>query len=103
MVLPVPTICRAQRLPRNYPMPFARAVTDKIEEFKRTAKGRPQLPANVPSALYTFSMLEWTENDVWGSAGIEDFYLYLRKCNTVKIPEEWKPFFPKKLAVGASL
>ena len=82
-------------------MPFARAITDQIEEFKRTSRGCPELPAQLPSALDTFSRLEWAESNVWGSAGLPEFYRYLRKCNTLKIPEEWKPFFPNKLAAGA--
>ena len=85
-------------------MPFARAMTDQIEQFKRTKKGQPQLPAELPSALHTPCVLEWSESDVWGMAGLPEFYRYLRKRTDLKIPQEWKPCFPKELpdmVVGA--
>ena len=86
-------------------MPFARAMTDQIEQFKRTKRGQPQLPSEVPSALQTICALEWNENNVWGMANLPEFYRYLRKCTALKIPQEWKPCFPKELpemVVGAS-
>ena len=77
-------------------MPFARAVADRIEAFKKTRKGFPSLPENLPTALQTF-MLDWEEStDVWEFAGLAEFYEYLRGCNRTTIPEEWKPHFPKK-------
>ena len=92
-------------LPRHYPMPFARAVTDLIEDFKRTRRGQPELPKDLPTAIYTFTMMEWSESDVWGMAGLHELYRYLRKSKSVEIPQEWMPHFPKNLSdvgVGAS-
>lgn len=78
-------------------MPFARAVTDMIEKMKIAAKGCPQLPPDVPPALQTLTELEWYESDVWQFAGLENLYQYLRNAEALKIPQDWKPHFPKKL------
>ena len=91
--------------PRHYPMPFARAVADQTEDFKRTRRGQPELPKDLPAAIYTFTKLEWSESDVWGMAGLPELYRYLRKSKSVEIPQEWRPHFPKDLSdvgVGAS-
>ena len=86
-------------------MPFARAIVDKIESFKSAKKGQPELPVELPSALHIVSVMEWYESDVWGMAGLPQFYRYLRKCTALKIPPEWKECFPRQLpdmVVGAS-
>ncbi|CAK9098892.1 unnamed protein product [Durusdinium trenchii] len=44
----------------EYPMPFARAMVDLVEEMKANAKGQPALPDEaVPSALITMSFFTW--------------------------------------------
>lgn len=86
-------------------MPFARAMTDMTEAFKKTKRGRPELPADLPSALHTFGVLEWAQGHDWLRAGLPELYRYLRKCKKLNIPQDWKPFFPKELpavVVGAA-
>lgn len=78
-------------------MPFARAVTDMIEKMKKSAKGCPQLPPDLPPALYTLTELEWYESDVWQFAGLDNLYKYLRKHSGLKIHQDWKAHFPRKL------
>ena len=85
-------------LPRQYPMPFARAVTDMIEKMKMAAKGCPQLPPHVPTALQN---PDWNWNGMkvmsGNFAGLDDLYQYLRNAAALKIPQDWKPHFPRKL------
>ena len=84
-------------LPRHYPMAFARAVADQLEPMKRSAKGCPQLPEVLPPALFTITQMEWCEGGCWGLAKLPEFYSYLRKCKSLRIPSEWKPYFPREL------
>lgn len=56
-------------------MAFARAVQDRVEAMKQSRQGVPELPQNLPTALHTFSVLEWEESDVWGFAGLDEFCL----------------------------
>lgn len=84
-------------------MPFARAVADKIEAMKQSRKGQPELPESVPSAFESLTQLDWHESADWEFAELGEFYSYLRGCVHLKIPDVWKPLFPKKLpgdAVG---
>ena len=78
-------------------MAFARAVADRVEMMKSTRKGVPELPARIPTAFEIISLSEWPDCGSWDFAGLAPFYEYLRGCKTAKIPEEWKPFFPRKL------
>ena len=79
-------------------MPFARAVTDMVENMKQTRRGVPELPSVVPPALTTVTAMEWHESpELWEFAQLPQLYEYLRGCKHVQIPEEWKPFFPKNL------
>ena len=78
-------------------MPFARAVTDMIEEMKTQRKGCPQLPQKLPPAFETLTQFEWYDSDVWKFAGVTELYAYLRGAAALKIPQDWKPYFPKKL------
>ena len=73
-------------------MAFARAVQDRVEAMKQSRQGVPELPQNLPTALHTFSVLEWE-----GFAGLDEFYVYLKGCKKACIPAEWKPYFPKVL------
>lgn len=94
----VPKPSQAHLLPRHYPMPFARAVTDQIERMKMSRRGCPELPASVPTALHTITCLEWPESsEFWQFAGLKDLYFYLRGAASLEIPEEWKPYIPKEL------
>lgn len=78
-------------------MAFARAVADQLEPMKRSAKGCLQLPEVLPPALFTITQMEWCESGCWGLAKLPEFYSYLRKCKSMRIPSEWKPHFPKEL------
>ena len=77
-------------------MPFARAVTDMVEEMKLCRQGCPQLPPQVPSFRETLTQ-EWHMSDVWQFAGLDDLYSYLRKAKALRIPEDLQSLFPKKL------
>ena len=99
----VPKPSQAHLLPRHYPMPFARAVTDQIERMKMSRRGCPELPASVPTALHTITCLEWPESsEFWQFAGLKDLYFYLRGAASLEIPEEWKPYIPKELGWAVS-
>lgn len=78
-------------------MAFARAVADRVEMMKSTRSGVPELPATKPTAFEIISSDDWPDCGSWDFAGLAPFYEYLRGCKYVKIPEEYKPFFPKKL------
>lgn len=78
-------------------MAFARAVADRVESMKNTRRGVPELPAKLPTAFELISSGEWPDCGRWDFAELAPFYEYLRGCKATKIPEEWKPFFPKKL------
>ena len=81
--------------PRIYPMRFARALVDLLEEMKRTAKGMPQLPDVVPAALECFN--EWPSDEQIGSypfARVSQVFNYLRGNRKLKIPAEWRGSIP---------
>lgn len=88
----------ALRATEQYPMRFAREVLDMVESLKASCKGLPELPADLPPAIVTFSELQWETSDVWTFVDLPPVYEYLRGNRNLKIPEEWRPFVPKSLA-----
>ena len=99
----VPTCFFAYPIPcslpilRVYPMAFARAVVDLIEDMESSCAGQPQLPAVTPSVLETLGM-EWhVDADLWSSAGFDELYKYLRGSKRLKIPPEFRPFIPDQI------
>ncbi|CAK8985373.1 unnamed protein product [Durusdinium trenchii] len=83
----------------NYPVPFARAVVDLVEEMKATAEGQPQLPPRelLPPAIETFTTAGWEESDTWQFADFIPVYNYLRRCKHLVVPREWQTLLPIKL------
>lgn len=79
-------------------MPFARAFCDMKEAMKRSSSGRPQIPDPLPPAMHTLTVLQWEDTDFWQFADLANFYEYLRGCKYLRIPELWKPHFPKTLS-----
>ena len=79
-------------------MPFARAVIDLIEDMKRSAKGMPELPAEVPTALQSFQ--GWPGVDQvgeWHFAEFHHMFNYLRGNRKLSIPCEWRGVIPDRL------
>ena len=58
---------------REYPMAFARTVTDLLEDLKSNAKGKPSIPTGgAPPALFTMTRLEWnTVGELWSFADFD--------------------------------
>ncbi|CAL1151357.1 unnamed protein product [Cladocopium goreaui] len=85
-----------------YPMAFARAMVDMVEDLKAGAKGKPELPAQgAPPALYTMTQLEWnTPEDLWTFADFDQLFTYLRGSKRLRIPLEWRNVIPSKLKTG---
>ena len=83
--------------PRQYPMRFAREVLDMVEPMKASCRGLPEIPAELPPAIVTFSELEWETSEVWMFVDLASVYEYLRGNKNLKIPTEWRPFVPKSL------
>ena len=93
---------------------FAQAISDAFrqscdrhdrEDEEMAAKGCPQLPPDLPPALYTLTELEWYESDVWQFAGLDNLYEYLRNAfrpeNTIRTGklisrESFRKFFSHK-------
>ncbi|CAK9101508.1 Uncharacterized protein SCF082_LOCUS47470 [Durusdinium trenchii] len=85
------------RSTEHYPMRFARAVLDMVENLKASCNGQPGLPGTLPPALVTFAEMEWEKSDVWMFVDLPSVYTYLRCCRGLNIPPEWRPFVPKQL------
>ena len=80
-------------------MPFARALIDKVEDMKSTARGQPALPMEVPSLLETLSA-PWpaTELDCeWDFASFREVFNYLRGNRKLQIPDEFRGIIPRAL------
>ena len=80
--------------PRIYPVPFARVFADMLEDLKRTSKGQPQLPNQVPSALSSFQELKCADTSVWRHVHLAPVFNYLRRNKKLRIPVEWQAFVP---------
>ena len=87
-------------LPRVYPLPFARAVCDLIEQMKSTARGQPELPhhGRVPSAWETMQTAWAVNTELWGSVDFSEVFGYLRGSTKLKIPDEWYAIIPKQIS-----
>ena len=92
----IQTTTRQNVSPRHYPMPFARAMVDIVEQMKAARRGCPQLPEVVPPFQEVLTW-DWLESDVWQCAGLDDLYKYLRGASALKIPQDLKRHFPKEL------
>ena len=80
-------------------MPFARALIDKVEDMKRTARGQPALPMEVPSLLETLSA-PWPSTELdceCEFAGFGEVFNYLRGNRKLQIPDEFRGIIPKAL------
>ncbi|CAE7259490.1 unnamed protein product [Symbiodinium sp. CCMP2592] len=79
-----------------YPLQFAEAVADILDDLKSTCKGCPRLPGQVPSGLELYAAAT-TPDDVrlmYETAQLGDVYDYLRGCKYLHIPAEWRCLFP---------
>ena len=82
--------------PREYPMPFARALARMSEDLKKTGQGQPQLPAVVPKALETFQSMAWGEQpELWQYVNLSSVFEYVRGGKALRIPSEWAEVIPK--------
>lgn len=66
--------------------------------MKATAKGQPQLPAVVPTALDCFQ--QWPSRDEtgeWPFVGFGELLNYLRGSRKLRIPPEWRGIIPDRL------
>jgi len=65
--------------------------------MKKHCLGKPELPAETPSALETFGKLEPADPSVWRHMDLPSVYNYLIRNKKLKIPVEWKNVMPKRL------
>ncbi len=97
----VSIIYKAMKLwpPRIYPMRFAKVLVGLHESMKQSAKGKPQLPMDVPSALKTFRE-DWVSHSSsceYDFADLSSVYKYLRGNRNLRIPTEWRGTIPDRL------
>ena len=84
--------------PRVYPVAFAREILDSVEDMKATAHGQPALANPLPTALETFTTMEWpTDDDIWGFVDFAQLFNYLRNNRSLRIPTEWRAVVPKNM------
>lgn len=80
-------------------MPFARALVGLHQSMKQSARGRPQLPMDVPSALQIFEK-DWIPHSSSCEYSFADFrsvFRYLRGNRKLRIPSEWRVIIPQRL------
>jgi hypothetical protein len=85
---------RTIRLPRIYPMPFAREYCDMIEEMKSSCSGQPELPQVLPPGVVTFSWLKEADTTIWRAADLPNVFNYLRRSKRLHIPQDWQHLVP---------
>ena len=96
----LPLLCSQ---PREYTIPFGMKMVDLFREFTRTQKGWTILPDPVPPAMQSFEQMPLDDGGFGlEMAGLETVYMYLRLGKHLKIPKEWKQFFPKAAPTVAS-
>ena len=88
---PQPTVLRI------YPVPFARAFCDMLEDLKAACKGKPELPDPVPEALTSFQQMEYADPEIWRTTCFTEVYDYLRRNKKLRIPAEWQALLPARL------
>ncbi|CAL1171487.1 unnamed protein product [Cladocopium goreaui] len=80
-----------------YPVPFARAFCDMLEDLKAACKGKPELPDPVPEALTSFQQMEYADPEIWRTTCFTEVYDYLRRNKKLRIPAEWQALLPARL------
>ena len=82
--------------PRTYPEDFATAVANLFPALKASARGCPEVPAELPCARSLFAQ-NITSAEVVGlfeQADLDAVYTYLRGGTSLCLPPEWRVLFP---------
>ena len=80
---------------RNYPPAFGKKLSDLWNLLVSEKSGMPSLPDPIPSALETFASLDM--DDVWTEADMPAVCRYLRGGTSLRIPDSFREFLPKKI------
>ena len=80
---------------RNYPPAFGKKMVKIFEELIQNKLGMPQIPAQLPSAEETFSLMKF--DDVWQDARIVSVCRWLRGGKDLEIPSSFRSLLPSKL------
>ena len=72
-------------------------MCDLMEDMKRTRRGQPQLPSELPPALMSFQQLQPANSNIWRHVGFADVYNYLRRNKKLQIPPQWRDVVPTRM------
>ena len=65
--------------------------------MKRTRRGQPQLPSELPPALVSLQRLQPADSNIWRHVGFTDVYNYLRRNKKLQIPPQWRDVVPARM------
>ena len=78
--------------PRTYPEALASGVAEIFHDLASSARGCPELPRKLPSALELFQQKQTAPEvaELFEFAELDSPYAYLRGGESLRIPPEWK-------------